>query len=384
MLRVAFYSHDTLGLGHIRRCLKLIEAIRSTLVDVQGLLITGSPWAQLFQQPEGFEFLRLPPIVKRGDTYRPLQRGKQLAEVLESRRNGLSDCLQVFSPDLLIVDNVPCGLKGEMLGALRRLRENGRTRAVLALRDVLDRPDRIAREWTAVGAVEALESLYDEVWIFGDQQDLVQMSSLPGMSSARKETFGRIGIRDPGVSGSSAARQVGFAIDAPPPRVLVTGGGGGDAEGLVSTYVAMLRDGRPVRSRIVLGPDFPEETAARLETRNGFLAGVESFVPDLPAAMAGSNTICEIESVGRRAVLVPRVWPREEQLMRARRQEAQGRAIVLHPGDLTPAALWEAIAQALSRPAPEPLRHLGARNAALRAAELLDQEIRLDQERMAS
>lgn len=384
MVRIAFYSHDTFGLGHLRRCLKLIQAIRCSIRDVEGLLITGSPWAHLFPCPPGFEFARLPPIVKRGPGYQPQDKGADLTEVLAFRERRLKATLRDFRPDLLVVDNVPCGLKGEMLDALRNLREESSTKCVLALRDVLDRPERVVQEWSAVGASEALESLYHEVWVFGDEKDLAEMVRLPGMSAARLRVCGRIGL---GGELDREARGHKGALtrntNRPQPRVLVSGGGGGDADSLVTTYVEMLRTRRPeITSRIVLGPDFPHTTSRELIANNGFKARIDPFVSDLPqamrgvdlvVAMAGYNTTCEIETVGQRAVLVPRVWPREEQLLRARKQERSGRAEVLHPSDLTPESLWTSIRACLARPTPQRIDHTGAQNAALHAAVLLDQ-----------
>lgn len=395
MVRVAFYSHDTFGLGHLRRCLKLIRSIDSSIPGVEGLLITGSPWAQLFSCSRGFEYSRLPPVVKRGSDYRPLAKGAELSDVLAFRARRLRVILGEFRPHLLVVDNVPCGLKGELLGALRLLQGDPDTKCVLALRDVLDRPERVAREWTDVGAAEALERLYHEVWIFGDEADVEGMRHLPGMSSAHLRICGRIGLeRDLGNETGNGEEEAAKIEKSPWPHVLVTGGGGGDASALIATYVEMLRGHQPeISSHIVLGPDYPIHESQECLHNNGFRARIDSFVADVPremekadlvVAMSGYNTICEIEALGKRAVLVPRVWPREEQLLRARKQERAGRATVVHPGELAPVGLLNAIQDRLAVPSPRRIRHYGARNAAQYAAELLDRDPRLNRVRIAS
>ena len=149
--------------------------------------------------------------------------------------------------------------------------------------------------------------------------------------------------------------------------------------------IDMLRSVGPlVWSRIVLGPDFPDAVLNEIRLNNGFTSRIDTFVPNLPAAMkdadlvvamAGYNTICEIEAVGSRALLVPRVWPRQEQLIRAHAQRRAGRAHVLHPEDLQPESLWTAIESALAQPRPEPLEHRGGAVAARRAALLLNREM---------
>ncbi len=381
MTRVAFYSHDTFGLGHLRRCLKLASALTGSLERVEGLLMTGSPWADLFSPPKGFEIAPLPSIVKSGRSYEPRERGLGLEQSLCTRSRRIESLLDEFRPDLVIVDNVPCGLRGEMLPALRRVKDRPGSRCVLALRDVLDRLDRVRSEWSAVGAEEALEHLYDEVWVFGSDQSSAELTKLPGMGNGIPcIACGRLGLGHEFLP-RSANDDSKIRVGGGQPRVLVTGGGGGDAMHLVQTYVEMLRLLRPpIDSQVVLGPDFCHRTWSTLNRNNGFAASISDFLPDLPqamvradvvVAMAGYNSICELEATGSRSVLVPRVWPREEQLIRAEAQERAGRATVVLPQELDPDTLWAAISRELDRPRPEPILHRGAQEAARRSAALL-------------
>ena len=394
MVRLAFYSHDTFGLGHIRRCLKLITGIRRSIDDIRGILITGSPWAQLFHCPQDFEFVRLPPILKCGAEYRPQDEGVTLTDMLDRRSRHIDESLRAFAPDLLVVDNVPCGLRGEILQALRHLRAETETRCVLALRDVLDSHERVAREWMEVGAPEALESIYDEVWIFGDRDDAERMASLPGMDKAQILVCGHLGLDGDSPHGHRPIqRSMGETEAADRPRVLVTAGGGGDAQAIVSTYLEMLEVHPEVDSQLILGPDFPPADRQRIAAKAPAGIQIEDFVADLPqamarcdlvVAMAGYNTVCEIEALGKRSVLVPRVWPREEQLLRARKQQRLGRACVVHPDELDAEKLWRAIQTSLDGPPPPRVAHQGAVVAARRAAHLAERSTVAELERLAS
>ena len=51
-------------------------------------------------------------------------------------------------------------------------------------------------------------------------------------------------------------------------------------------------------------------------------------------AMGGYNTICEILSFRKKALIVPRVIPRKEQLIRASRLQSKGYLDVLRPDEL--------------------------------------------------
>lgn len=382
MRRIALYSHDTLGLGHLRRCLKLADHIRLQFGAVEGLLLTGSPWHRLFPLPAGFRVAPLPSVIKTAaDRYESRVAGADWRGLLEARRTEVSDRLAAFEPELFVVDNVPCGLEGEVLPALRQLRRNG-CRTVLALRDVLDDLDTIRRQWAVAGAYEAVAELFDEIWVFGDAGDTATLvTGGPLESVATKvHSCGRIGhLRRHGQRKTPA-----ITDDAPqPPVVLVTGGGGRDAAPLMRTYLDAVSTFRPlVTSHLVLGPDFPRQHRATL-VADGERIRVDDFVPDLPqrfatsnviVSMAGYNSVCEILAGGRPAVLVPRVTPRQEQLLRATRWSRQGRVRLIDPRELTPEALWEAVDQLLDAPPVAPLEFPGGHVAAARAANLLGVE----------
>jgi predicted glycosyltransferase len=55
--------------------------------------------------------------------------------------------------------------------------------------------------------------------------------------------------------------------------------------------------------------------------------------------MGGYNTVCEVLTLGKRAIVVPRVRPVQEQWIRAQRMAKRGLLRALHPDSLTPQAL---------------------------------------------
>ena len=70
-------------------------------------------------------------------------------------------------------------------------------------------------------------------------------------------------------------------------------------------------------------------------------------------SMGGYNTFCEILSFDKRALLVPRVRPREEQLIRARRAADLGIIDMLEPTEAAdPAKLAAALRRVYTRPRP--------------------------------
>jgi predicted glycosyltransferase len=94
------------------------------------------------------------------------------------------------------------------------------------------------------------------------------------------------------------------------------------------------------------------------------IAGARAIV-----SMAGYNTVSELMRARKPALLVPRTGPSEEQLIRARGLAAAGLQEMMHPADLTPAALRDALDRLLQRVPPQNLpAHYGGTE---RAAEIL-------------
>jgi predicted glycosyltransferase len=157
--------------------------------------------------------------------------------------------------------------------------------------------------------------------------------------------------------------------------VLVTVGGGADRYPLLRRMLEAL--GRPEAARfdwlLVGGPLMPSEDRRRLAefvpagAPVRFLDRVEDLVEyvaaaDAVVARAGYNTVCEILSLGRPAILVPRVELggaafHAEQGLRAEALSRRGLARLIGPADLTPDRLFEALDDILARPtgSSEPL-----------------------------
>ena len=69
---------------------------------------------------------------------------------------------------------------------------------------------------------------------------------------------------------------------------------------------------------------------------------------DAIVSMGGYNTVSEILSLGKRAVIVPRVKPVKEQWIRAERLAHLGLLRMIHPDNLTPKSLIDAILEELT------------------------------------
>ncbi|RVT53518.1 glycosyltransferase family protein [Rubrivivax albus] len=374
MKRVMIYSHDTFGLGNIRRMLEVARHLVESSDDVSVLVITGSPMLHAFRIPPRIDYVKLPCLARDvAGQYGARSLPLTLAATVKLRANLIRSAVADFAPDLILVDKKPFGVEDELAGALAELAPGiARPRLVLLLRDILDSPERTVPIWRKNGYFEAIDTHYDEVLVVGcpEVYDLRREYAFPPLAAAKVSFCGYI-AREPGRVTRGAARQALGVADATP-LVLVTPGGGEDGHGLITAALASAADW-PAATRphlhIVCGPELDADARAMVHARAARLpaVSVQDFSDDMMSlhaaadvvlAMGGYNTVCELLTLRRRAVLVPRVLPGTEQCIRAERLAALGLLRMVHPEALTPRRLREALEaelQAHARALPQPV-----------------------------
>lgn len=338
-----------MGLGHVRRNMLLAQAFASCPERPAVLLITGAREAATFAMPPGVDCLALPALRKEPDgAYRSRTLDISLADMVGLRAATIRAALDAFEPDLLVVDNVPCGAEGELMPALGTRRS--RTRCVLGLRDVLDDPVAVAVEWRRRQNVEVIDQYYEAVWVYGDRcvYDLVAECSIFDRLAHKIRYTGYLDPR---------ARVASLEPDAHRDSLIASGEGfalclvgGGQDGSLLAEAFARARAPNKGHRVILSGPFMPpdsrrglHELAARdrrLHVRD-FVTDAASYLrhASCVVSMGGYNSVVEVLAHRKPLVIVPRLQPRLEQLVRADRLRALGLADVLRPEDATPDAL---------------------------------------------
>ena len=360
--RVLIYSHDSFGLGHLRRC----RAIAHSLVDadpaVSVLILSGSPIIGSFDFRSRVDFVRVPGVIKlRNGEYVSLNLHIDLEETLAMRSSILRHTADIFDPDLLIVDKEPLGLRGEVRDTLDLLQRRG-TALILGLRDVMDDPEALESEWERKHAVPALAEYYDEIWVYGLPQICDPLAGLSVPTSVRRRMTYTGYLRR-----SAAEPQVSPEIQGiiESEFLLVTPGGGGDGEALIDLVLSAYEydGGLPLAALLVFGPFMlPEQRAifasraARLENVHAitFNARLEALMARATGvvAMGGYNTFCEILSFDKRALIVPRTVPRLEQYIRTRRAAELGLLTMLSEQEARDPRVMAAALRHLTEQAP--------------------------------
>lgn len=378
MKRVLIYSHDTFGLGNIRRMLEVATHLVQASPRVSVLVVTGSPMLHAFRIPARIDYVKLPCLSRDVDgQYAARSLQLSLERTVAMRANLIKSALLDFAPDAVIVDKKPFGVEDELAGAFSALPDTVKRPAlVLLLRDILDNADTTSRIWRKNGYFEAIDAWYDKVLVVGspDVFDLKAEYRFPPLAASKVEYCGYI-ARKPGRTARIQTRRA-LGLGDQEPLVLVTPGGGEDGYAMVDTAIkalASVADAVRPRTHIVCGPQMPDAQRRAVLEQAQALAGVsaQEFSDDMMSlmgaadvvlAMGGYNTVCELLSCARRAVLVPRVRPGQEQCIRAERLAAMGLLSMVHPDTLTPQALMGALRfelDALARgAAPVRLKHM--------------------------
>lgn len=375
--RTLIYAQDTLGLGHVRRCVTIARALLAGRADASVLLATKSSWPARMTLGDRFDFLKLPSqFTLPGASAAEHDAEREAIRAL--RRDLLRDAAARLRPHLILVDNEPLGFKGEMVPALAAA---GAAKVVFGMRDVLDDPRRTAESWDALDVIGSLRERFDRVLVYGHQElfDTLATYGVPADIADRAHYTGYVVTPHPPVDSIGARQRLGSGNR---PVVLVTGGGGQDAMALCTTALAaleLLADRPSPRGLIVTGPFMPDDDRAVLAeraSRGGHLL-VESTdtteamaTADAVVTMGGYNTLAEAMMLGRRPIVVPRSTHKREQLMRALAFEEHGLVRCLEPGAASAQAMAEALEAEILRPSVvDAARFLDV--GAVRTAELL-------------
>jgi predicted glycosyltransferase len=259
---------------------------------------------------------------------------------------------KTFEPDIFLVDKEPTGLQGEVTSTLKMLKQQG-TVNILGLRDIMDEPSKLKSEWERKQVAPVLEELYQEIWVYGlrDMGSPIEGQDLSPAIASKITYTGYLDREIP--SDRNWVPQT--SLDEP--FILVTAGGGGDGVEMVDWVIRAYETDReqPLRAIIVTGPFMPPTEQQEFHERCEALSNVEILTFDSHiellmqksegiVAMGGYNTFCEILTLDKPALIIPRSRPRQEQLLRAQRAVKLGLANMLDPADgLDPRRMADAL-----------------------------------------
>ncbi len=377
--RILLYSHDTYGLGHIRRSMAISHQIAADIRNSQQLIVTGSTLSGAYAIPPRTEIIKLPSLSKRSSgEYEARHLPLDLQQVIQWRTQMLNDAIDFFTPDIVLVDKSPAGAQQELVSVITKIKtEYPAMQLVLGMRDIEDSAIRTKKQWQDSGAFDLMQSAYDKIFLYGQRDffDPVMTYQLPRNISEKMVEVGYISRE---YSATDTTEDLDIPVDKP--LVLLTVGGGGDGYDIISAFLQMVDDwvdDLPFHTLIVTGPLM----AARLKTRVLAVThpsiSIINFTPNLMhymelaevvISMAGYNSCVELMSLRKKTILIPRNTVREEQRIRAERMASRKMAWHLRQSELSSSQLQQTLLRALHAPTPTSdwnLNGLSATTAAL-------------------
>lgn len=362
-MRIVIYTHDTFGLGNIRRMLSIAEYLNQSVDNISILLISGSPMVHSFRLSNGIDYVKLPTITRsmQGE-YQSRASELSLQESIKMRSNLIVSTVHDFKPDMILVDKKPLGLKKELLHLLQYLHQQKQSpRLILVLRDILDAADVTHTYWKQKGYFTAIERYYERVLILGNKEvyDAGKAYQFPASCQRKTHYCGYLtNNHGPLKNALWVRQQLGIKHKK---LLLVTLGGGADGASILKHFLAFWRHhnlGKNVHAVVVYGPELDVDTQQLVTkyARHCQQISLLEFTPHLPSymkaadvlvCMAGYNTLCEALSMDKRIICIPRVEPVEEQHIRARRFAQLKLLHFIHPDEVNTSTLATAISQLL-------------------------------------
>jgi len=366
-MRIMVYSHDAFGLGNIRRMLAICEHLLSEIPQLSILLLSGSPMLQGFRLLRGLDYIKLPCLNRDNSGELAVKYlGMDVDNTVKMRSELIFSAAVNFQPDLFLIDKKPLGIKNELTATINYLHDKlPKTKLVLLLREILDIPEKTISEWQKNKYNQVIDKFYQLLLIVGSQEvfNFCEEYKLPATIADKAKFCGYI-RRPQGCKISPSVSQE-LKLKSEEKLIIVTPGGGQDGYELINTYLQgqeLLNNSKyRIKSLVFCGPEMPKkqkqelyQTAAKfpqVQIRE-FTDDLISYLSaaDVVVSMGGYNTICEILSAAKPAVVVPRIKPSQEQLIRSQRMESLGLLRSIHPEQLTSENLITQIFQILDNP----------------------------------
>lgn len=365
MKRLLVYSHDTYGLGNIRRMVALVEHMVKTNHDLCALILSGSPMMHAFRLTAGIDYVKLPCLHRSeagayGSSYLDITHDALVA----MRSDIILQTVRGFQPDLILVDKKPLGVENELVPTFEMLRKaENRPRIALVLREILDAQEVTKKIWAKHGYHDSLAEFYDSVFVLGPKSvfDVSAEYDFPLITRNKLRHCGYLAKPNTSRSSSTVRAELGLTNQS---IVMLTAGGGQDGYRLLKTGIDALMPVSEQKNLHLLVFPGPEMDAGRsaeffhIAEQSGrvsafpFTNDLLSYLnaSEVVVSMAGYNTVTELLMLKKDAVLVPRVIPSKEQWIRANRLAEQGYFTLLSPDKLDESTMRQCVLELLERP----------------------------------
>ena len=382
---VLFYVQHLLGIGHLKRALRIVDALTREGVEVT--VVSGGEPVAAVASAITTQIVQLPPIRARDADFRELvdAADRLVNEDLRiARREALLEALAAARPDAVLIEAFPFGRRAFRF-ELDALIDAARSRlprplVLCSLRDIVVLHDKKRGQ----EIVDRVRADFDFVLVHSDPRLVPLEASFPAAPeiSDRLVYTGYVAATDTLAEASPPAP--GSDDAAGLDEVVVSVGGGAVGGALLSSALETRRRGylTGLRWRLLTGPNLPEPQFEALASNLPERVTVERYRREFPqilrrchvsVSQGGYNTVMDVLEARAPAVVVPFASEREtEQGLRAQRLAARGMLEVVQERELSPERLSQAIDRAICRrSAPIVIDTGGARRTASLIASMI-------------
>ncbi len=370
--RIAFYSHDTLGLGHLRRTLKIARGVTSLYPEISALIISGSPDVGLVtnqlshsgSSSAKIDVVKLPSVRKvDNEEYAARFLPDDIERIVAIRSEIILGIVKTFEPHMLLVDHAPVGMRGELLPTFEWLnQERGSSKLVYGMREIIDDPATIRNRWEEKKVYDVLRDTYDAILIYGDPRlvPTAEHYALDESTLAKTHYCGYVGDSE-WRSKSQRSERIASTTDK---KLVVVTIGGGDYYGpeIIGAYLKMIRKNKAwvdFDSVLITGPLLKPELFREYEAEAKDLpVTLHSSVDRIPDVLcasdllittAGYNSAVDALSYAKRTLMAPRMSMRKEQIIRAESLGEVGAVEVFDPHQTSSEELFEKVTRMLNQ-----------------------------------
>lgn len=354
MKKIMFYCQYLSGIGHLVRS---TEIVRSLVKDFQVYFINGGPPIDGFEMPPQVEMITLPALWLEDGKF-TVADNFNVEDIKEIRKNQLIAAFDLVQPDCLITEFFPFGrhkLLFELLPLVEYIKSTKPdTKIVCSLRDVIGKVSDPQEEETIC---HLMNKYFDLLLFHSDANFQTFAESFPRHQDIKCEIT-HTGFITQSPKSSHGNQELWG--DNPAVKILVSVGGGRIGYELLEAVVeasAILAENLKHTIQIFTGPFFPEDKFVSLQEAalnrgniniqrytSQFVAYMKTA--DISISLSGYNTTMNILTTGVRAIVVPlsHELQDKEQLVRTQKLEKLGIVEVVHPDNLEPAHIANAIA----------------------------------------
>jgi len=345
VLKILYFTHNSLGIGHAVRTLAIIRGLRKINKNIRFLVVTASKVPNIFLD-EGIDVVKLPSTIltkgKNGWALKPRFLDIGISNIIGMRYKILLDCFYSLRPHAVFIDNILSGQGSELLPIIlhRHIeKEIGKNSFLLYLtsRGILDAPAKIIAENNRGAHLSTdINSLkvVDKIFVLEDKRTIdFNKDYFFGIKESNLQYLGKIitKTKDDLLKREDVLEKNGIPLDKK--VILVRLGHEDNDVELLKKVIQVFKKFNKLHEyayflMVCSEPYTDKNKVMRLVDGHRkdnidhkvFISDMIDLIyySEIVISRAGYNITAEIEATGTKAILIPFEQRTGEQLMRAK------------------------------------------------------------------